>query len=494
MKKQMRFDVTDDSGHVAFPMPSGKDEMNFAEFPIALLTDRVPEGQTVIKFEDQIYDEKKKRLVTRRRVIQGSEEYGLPTATDDVVILALIQLTKRNGDFRNREVEFTQLELIKTLGWKNEGKSYDRVKLSLLRIKGVSYVYENAWWDSRQKAWTTRAFNIIDNVEINDSRATKGENGIFCSRIVWNEVVFDSFQSGFLRDIDFQLCIKLEHPTAIRMYRFLGKRFYVRPEWVFSLEEFAYDYMGLGRNYEGGTQIARKLKPAVAELEAVGFLEPLAEKDRFVKKDGNWSIRFIQKSQAPAARPVPAQEDQPEPPGLLAALISRGVTAKTAAELVRRHPAEFIQLKMDVFDWLVEKQDKRVAKSPAGYLVKSISDDYAAPKGFVSKAERRQRQEAQQAKERQADDDRRRQQEQKARENAEEQAIAAYWESLTAQQRAEIDAAAAAEADPDALASEIGPVKRLGQTIRRQDYVRRLLARPEPAGDDGSPSASRPIP
>ena len=67
------------------------------------------------------------------------------------------------------------------------------------------------------------------------------------------------------------------------------------------------------------------------------------------------------------------------------------MTKATAAELAQRHPAEFIQPKMDVFDWLVEKQDKRVAKSPAGYLVKSITDDYAAPKGFISKAERQQR-------------------------------------------------------------------------------------------------------
>ena len=39
--------------------------------------------------------------------------------------------------------------------------------------------------------------------------------------------------------------------------------------------------------------------------------------------------------------------------------------------------------KLEVFDWLTEKKDKRVAKSPAGYLVKSISEDYAAPKGFT---------------------------------------------------------------------------------------------------------------
>jgi hypothetical protein len=77
--------------------------MNFAEFPIALLTDRVPKGQKCIKFEDQIYDERRKKVITRRRIIEGSEEYGLPTATDDAVILALIQLTKQRSDFTRRE-------------------------------------------------------------------------------------------------------------------------------------------------------------------------------------------------------------------------------------------------------------------------------------------------------------------------------------------------------------------------------------------------------
>ena len=72
-------------------------------------------------------------------------------------------------------------------------------------------------------------------------------------------------------------------------------------------------------------------------------------------------------------------------------LVKRGVTKATAADLVQRHPAPLIEAKIEVFDWLVEKQDKRVAKSPAGYLVKSIADDYATPKGFISRAERQRR-------------------------------------------------------------------------------------------------------
>lgn len=459
------------------PFRPGKDEMNFAEFPIALLTDRVPKGQKSIKFEDQIYDEKRKRLVTRRRIIEGSEEYGLPTATDDAVILALIQITKRQSNLTQREVEFTRAELIKMLGWTNEGKSYDRIKRSLLRIANVTYNYDNAWWDSRQKAWTTKAFHIIDVVEINDGRASAGQSGSFSSRVVWGDAVFESFQAGFLRNIDFQLCMRLEHPTALRMYRFLGKRFHVKPDWTFDLKEFAYDHVGISRNYEGGTQIARKLQPAVAELEGVGFLEPLRGDDRFTKRGRDWSVRFVQKTPAPAlATPSrPTAEKLPSSP-LVAELVGRGVATSKAEELAKGFAAELIAGKLDVFDWMTAKQDKRVAQNPAGYLVKSITDDYSAPKGFVPQAEQARREQARQSEQRQAAEEQRRRQEQRGRERAERRAVAAYWKALTPAQQAAHDADALAQADAEDRKLVVpGPIGRLGLSLIRDRYVARLL-------------------
>lgn len=473
MKKQMLLDITEPSDDAASPVLSGKDEMNFAEAPIALLTDRVPKGQKFIKIEDEAYDPKRKRMVPQFRLIEGSEEYGLPTATDDLVILALIQLTKLRGGFKKREVEFTRLELLKMLGWADEGKNYDRLKLSLLRIKMVNYVYDNAWWDSRLKTWTTKAFSIIDNVEINDSRT--GQGGLFPSRILWNTVVFDSFQAGFLRDIDFQLCMRLEHPTALRMYRFLGKRFYQKPDLVFDLKEFSVKNMGLGGNYEGGSALARKLKPAIAELESVGFLEPLAEQERFLKKGREWSIRFIKKASALPKPEVPPQESKPEPSGLVAALESRGITSKTAADLVQKHSADLAERQIEVFDWLAEKQDKRVAKNPAGYLVKSITDDYATPQGFITKAEQKERQQAKQAGERETAEKKRREREEEAREKAARTMVAARLKELTAKELAEMDAASLAQADAETLELETGPFRETGQKLRREAYIRRQL-------------------
>jgi vacuolar-type H+-ATPase subunit I/STV1 len=223
----------------------------------------------------------------------------------------------------------------------------------------------------------------------------------------------------------------------------------------------------------------------------IGFLKPLSRAERYSRVDrGQWTIRLVRQYPALAAPPAtdtPAKAAASSPPpaagvgqALAAELVARGVTAKAAAELVQRHPAESLQAKIDVFDWMTEKQDKRLAKSPAGYLVKSITDDYAAPKGYVSRAELERQAEAKRQAERKAAEARRRQREEEEREQAERKAIDAYWNSLTPEQQAELDADARAQADPDSLALETGPFKTMGERIRRNEHIRQLLKNRQP--------------
>jgi hypothetical protein len=464
--------------------PPGKDEMNFAEFPIALLTDRVPKGQKSIEFVDSIYDEKRKKMIIRRRIIEGSEQYGLPTATDDAVILALIQLTKLRGDFQHREVVFTRSELLEMLGWPREGKNYDRLKLSLLRIANVTYNYDNAWWDARQKTWTTRAFHIIDIVEINDSRASSELDASSWSRIVWGGAVFESFRWGFLRNIDFRLCMRLEHAISLRMYRFLGKRFHHKPDWTFDLKEFANDHLCLGRNYEGGSQIARKLQPAIAELEAAGFLEPLPEAGRFPREGRKWQIRLLQRDRGAAAAVPAAAESVVDDGGPAPGLIARGVHPEAAAQLAKDFPAEAIEVQVEVFDWLMLRQDKKVARNPAGYLVKAIREGYAVPaRGFTRKADLGRREDAERTRRREVSEALRLRREEGGREERLGREVAAHWESLDPDGRAKLEEAALAQSGPEMLAMLKGPLKGPGLRMIREEYIRRLIVAQAPSPD-----------
>jgi len=291
----------------------------------------------------------------------------------------------------------------------------------------------------------SKIFGIIDNVDLNDSRETDGQGALFCSRIVWNQTVLDSFQAGYLRSLDFHLAISFKHVISMRIYRFMGKRFHLQPEWTFDLKDFACEHIGLARNYEGGVQLVRKLKPAIEELEGVGFLAPLPENERFSKKGRDWSIRLIQPSPALTSFAETPPVSEAATPPLVSDLVQRGITKAIAEELVQRHSAEMIQQKLDVFDWLVEKQDKRAAKNPAGFLRRAIETDYATPKGFESRAERQARAAAQHQAERKVAEERRRQHEQEAK----RQRANAYIKQLGQAERLALEAEALAAATPE---------------------------------------------
>ena len=145
----------------------GKDELNLAEFPIAALTDRVPDGQTTLVFEDKL-ERRDSPPIVRRLTIMGTHKHGLPTSLDDEVLVGLIQLTKRRSNFTDAKVQFSRYELIDLLGWPRSGQSYRRIEEALHRWVGVVLMYENAWWDNAAKSWVDENFHVLDNVTLYD--------------------------------------------------------------------------------------------------------------------------------------------------------------------------------------------------------------------------------------------------------------------------------------------------------------------------------------
>jgi hypothetical protein len=352
-------------------MPDGRDALNLVEFPLALLSDRSSKDQKTISFEDMIWDKGQRQQVVRRLTITASDQYGLPTALDDEVILGLLQLSKQDA-FEHRRVPFTRYELLRILGWRDEGKSYKRLETSLKRWLGVTLYYERAWWDPHHKLWADKHFHLLDNLLLY-RRQSKRQPEDVSSYFTWNQEVFDSFQSGSLKQVDMDLYRSLSLPTSKRLFRFLDKRFYFSRSLTFDLKTFALEHIGLSRSYDC-SQIKRRLKPAIEELKKIGFLNAIDESDAFCRiRPGQWEISFArgsQKATKSISRTSPLGE----------ALIARGVSAGMAKRLVGEHQAKHIDEKVQVFDRLRKDNDKRISRNPSGYLVRSIIDDYDPPK------------------------------------------------------------------------------------------------------------------
>src|SRR5690606_4291994 len=108
-----------------------RDEMNLAEFPLAVLSTRANPNLKTLEFCDEVRG-KNGDVVDRKWIITGADKFGLPTASDDEVLLGLLKLTVDNG-FESQKVFFTRYELLRILRWTTEGRSYTRLQRALDR-------------------------------------------------------------------------------------------------------------------------------------------------------------------------------------------------------------------------------------------------------------------------------------------------------------------------------------------------------------------------
>jgi replication initiator protein A len=437
----------------------GRDEMNLCEFPIAALAERVPSGCKTLVFEDR----------HGRLTVIGSDAYGLPTALDSDVIVALIQLTKQRNDFTDPTVCFSRYELVDLLGWADNGQNYRRLSESLHRWVTVTLKYDGCWWDNKRKRRVSASFHILDEVILPDA----DDPGIESS-FTWGKKFFKSCRDGNLKRLDVSTYFALKSAISKQLYRHLDKRFYIRRNWTFDLRELAFEHVGMSRKY-APWKIKQELQPALDELEGIGLLEPMTAAERYSKVGrGQWNIRLVRKLPAPAEAKPP--EIEPEPTGLERELIDRGVTAATARDLVRDFPEDRLRRQIEVVDWLHATKPKRI-KDLGAYLAKAIREDYAAPAGFEGQAERA----AREATERAALDREVEARQATARAQAERARIRAYWEALPPERRAALEAEALEQADPaDRAAYEAatGPARRLLLVGLRNAVIRQRLGLP----------------
>ena len=452
----------------------GRDELNLAEFPITTVGSRANPDEKTITFEDTTFDKAGGQLITRRLTVTGSDKSGLPTTLDDEVLLGMVQLSYKQG-FRSREVIFKPLELLKILGWDSSGMNYTRLRKSLQRWHDVSLHYENAWRDKMTGNWVDADFHFIDNVEI----SKKGSNSMMApqghSFFRWNEVVFRNFKAGNLRVLNFGVYLKLASGVSKRMFRFLDKRFHMRSTLKFDLDVFAHEKIGLTRgSTSDAAQVKRRLRKAIEELEAIGFIKPLPEKERFTKIGaGRWDIHFEKAAKTKSGlSPVEITAEAEPITELEARLAECGVTPAQAKRMTQDFEPSQIELKLDYLDFITAT--KKPPLNPAGWIVTAISKDFPSPVGFKSRPERVQ--EAERAQETELKKKARLEataaSEHAAKEQAEarRQRIHAYLEKLSASERAKVER--------EAISSSPLARGRLGTNIRAaiiENYVEVLL-------------------
>ena len=350
----------------------GFDELNLAEFPMASISSRFLDSTKTIVFDDEVWDRDKKKRVPRNLTLSGSDRYGLPTAKDDDVLLACIQLSSFS-DFKLRDVSFSRYELLKLLRLPDSTKNYRRISDSLRRWTGLTVYSNRAFYDKQRNSWVNKDFGIFDNLFIYERESEEGSLAPASSWFRWNETIFESFQAGYLKRIDWDLYLRLKSPVAKRLYRFLDKRFYHGGKVEIDLHELAIRKVRLSPNGTA-SQLKRELSKGISELETEWDLKRCSNERRFIRVGkGKWRVLFERSRRQ--VQPIEQSSKPKNEQGLEFELQARGVSMQSAINLATKADQKLIKLMLELFDWYNKVGQAR----GAGFLVKSILE----PKSIV---------------------------------------------------------------------------------------------------------------
>ena len=370
------------------PVKISRDEMNLAEFPLTVLSKRADPSIKTLEFSDTVKG-KNGDVINRKWIITGADKFGLPTSSDDEVLLGLLKLTADDG-LRSPKVHFTRYELLRILRWTTEGRSYVRLQNALDRLSGVRIKATNAFYDNESKLHSTRNFGILDAYEINDGRDTRP------SFFTWSEVLFKSFQVGFIKKLDLEFYLDLQSAVSKRLYRYLDKHFWYRSRMQVNLFVLAHEKIGISRNYVYASSLRQQLEPALEELRDKGLLSEFefvgkgkatdvvlvaAHAPRKVAVDPPPSTGTQSLAQEPAGPRIAAAQATAQGHGdskedsLERLLIQRGIADKQARRLVEGRGIEALERIEAIvahFDKLVSGGSHLVSRNPQGFLYRAV--------------------------------------------------------------------------------------------------------------------------
>jgi len=369
---------------ITVPRLISRDEMNLAEFPLAVLSTRSDPNIKTLEFQDTIRG-KNGELTTRKWIITGADKFGLPTASDEEVLLGLLKLSV-DDELASRKVFFTRYELMKILRWPTEGRNYTRLQKALDRLSGVRIKASNAFYDNETKTHSTKNFGILDGYELNDGRDGSTKKSYF----TWSEVLFKSYQAGFIKKLDLDFYLDLKSSVSKRLYRYLDKHFWYKSRVQLDLFVLAHEKLGISRNYRYISSIRQQLDPAIEELIGRGFLGACDYLQRGKKADivlyaASGKARITKNREGTTDRPsiagIQVREDGKEKLSLLEnverMLVERGLGEKQGKRLTEAQSVEMLQRMQKIieyFDTLCASGSNQVIKSPVGFLYKAMEN------------------------------------------------------------------------------------------------------------------------
>jgi len=402
---------------VELPAPEViRSEVNFLVLPFFALWDKEVKRKTRTEYRTSVTRDGQKLEISW--IVSSNAEFGYPGPFDRTVHKAIEQIISELPLPIYNPIAIGSLyNLCKRMGISNFGGSqYRKIKEALTRIVATTIVSRGAFFSKEKDGWIEDVFHLYDRIVFKGEKLLNSNvadtNYLFLSS--W---YLDNVNANYVKPVDWTYYKSLKTPVAQRLYELLSVKFYGlftrRGKAISYKYSTICDLLPITRQ-KYLSDAKKLLDPAHSKLKDSGFLGGWDWEDTSIKENNDWLIKYypgerareeIEKfrlgEQLELELPPHRYKETNEKATKLSAetlyvieqLTQRGITQSTAKELARNCAVSQIQQQIAVFDWLIEKKSPLVQKNPAGFLRKSIEEDYQPPKEYLDHQNRRDREE-----------------------------------------------------------------------------------------------------
>ena len=381
-----------------------RSEVNFLRLPFFALWDKDVRKRSETEYKAVIRRGSEKLEI--EWIVMSNTRFGYPGPFDKMVHKTIEHMTNELPFPVQNPIPLGSLySFYKRMGIDSiGGAQYRKIKEALQRITLTGIISKGAFYSRKDNKFIEDTFHLYDRVIFKGTEMPNGniadDNYVYLSS--W---YLDSINANYVKPVDWNYYKSLETPIAQRLYELLSVKFYGSLMKGSGIVSYKYSTLCelLPMTRQRYFSLMRKiLDPAHVKLKETGFLEDWSWEDSPKGEGGkDWLIKYYPgrrvgeeigrfrigeqlEFELPLLgekRLVEVELTADESP-MLKQLVERGITNSTARKLAKEHPIEQIQNQIEVFDWLKETGSPLVEKNPAGFLRKSIEENYQPPKEY----------------------------------------------------------------------------------------------------------------
>lgn len=309
------------------------------EVPPTFQLRRTDPNKRVAEFRNTLVNESGEKVNQYWR-ISVPEPYELPGSFDQDVWVAVQALVgMRGGMPPDGVVYFSLYELLGIMRKPRKGENYVELRESLLRLGATHFHADNAFYLKDSNELATRAFNLWD-VSLRTSVDRRSGEAREKHSLEFHSVVRKSFGAEYLKPLDSDFYFSLRSPLAKRLSRLVDRKRGEKMRWSTNLDKLK-DMAPLAPSYRTPSKIKDVLKIAHRELQDRGFLSEASFEKRGEQHYVRYRVdpefdrrRVVAGNSGEAALDAEQPEEQQRASALL---VSKGVWANVAHDLVKRH-------------------------------------------------------------------------------------------------------------------------------------------------------------